>query len=233
MIYQYQNKPIFCNTVNDAQKLRMKKPRRASRDQHAALDYDQLQRQQETTDDTNTSSNEIQSRYNSSSQNNTSERRNHQSSSIKRNVSFADEVNVRNDDGNAELQSPIISNEPIIEENLPPSSLVNSSPLNIPTQDPTEEKFTDSDYHSLSPTSFHQQQYDRPSQSKYNLPSKYRLPLASKVLINKMDPNLRMLIIKELSKNGHVERPLSRMSKFQMILFISFLNIFYFRFNSW
>jgi hypothetical protein len=199
----------------------MKKPRRASRDQHAALDYDQLQRQQETTDDTNSSSNEIQLRYNSSSQNSTNERRNHQSSSIKRNVSFADEVNVLDSDGTTELPSSIISNEQIPEENLPPLSFVNSSPLKISTQDPIEEKFTDSDYHSLSPSSFHQQQqYDKPSQSKYNLPSKYRLPLASEVLINKMDPNLRMLIIKELSKNGHVERPLSRMSKFQMILSI-------------
>ncbi|CAF1269329.1 unnamed protein product [Adineta steineri] len=37
-------------------------------------------------------------------------------------------------------------------------------------------------------------------------------PLASDILIDKMDSNLRMLIIKELSKDNYIQRPLSKMS---------------------
>ena len=40
-----------------------------------------------------------------------------------------------------------------------------------------------------------------------------RLPLASETLIEKMDSNLRMLIIKELSKDSQISKPLSKMSK--------------------
>ena len=111
----------------------------------------------------------------------------------------------------------MLSND--LEENLSSQSFMNSSSFVIVNQDPVEERFNDSDYYSLSSSpnlqqQQQQQQQDPPSKSKYNLPSKYRLPLASDVLINKMDSNLRMLIIKELSKSGHMERPLSRMSKF-------------------
>ncbi|CAF1212165.1 unnamed protein product [Rotaria sordida] len=42
--------------------------------------------------------------------------------------------------------------------------------------------------------------------------SKSHLPLASDTLIDKMDSNLRMLIIKELSKDNYIQRPPSRMS---------------------
>lgn len=71
---------------------------------------------------------------------------------------------------------------------------------------------------------------------KYNLPTKYRLPLANEVLVNKMDSNLRMLIIKELSKSGHAERPLSRMSKYFYWRRNNLFNIsfdLYFRFKLW
>jgi hypothetical protein len=102
-----------------------------------------------------------------------------------------------------------MSNEQNIEEYLPSSPV-----LNISNQNPIEEKINDSDYYSSSSTSsFYQQLHNISLQTKYNLPLKYRLPLASEVLVNKMDSNLRMLIIKELSKSGHAERPLSRMSK--------------------
>jgi len=46
------------------------------------------------------------------------------------------------------------------------------------------------------------------------------LPSASDTLVDKMDSNLRMLIIKELSKNSHVERPPSKMSEFTILLFL-------------
>ena len=42
------------------------------------------------------------------------------------------------------------------------------------------------------------------------LPIKPRLPLASDTLVDKMDPNLRMLIVKELSKDSQIPRPPSR-----------------------
>jgi hypothetical protein len=38
-------------------------------------------------------------------------------------------------------------------------------------------------------------------------------PLASEILVDQMDSNLRMLIVKELSKTAHIQRPLSRMSQ--------------------
>ncbi|CAF1426208.1 unnamed protein product [Adineta steineri] len=205
-------------SINEAQKLRAKKPVHDSRDQQATVD------QQENTDDTNISSNDMALKSQSSNQNSTSERRNQHSASMKRNVSFADEVNVRNDDDktdfnpNNELPSTVMSHEQTGEDNFSSISLGNSPSLTFSDRNSTEEKINDSDYHSISSASSHhhqhqQQQYDAPSQStKYNLPSKYRLPLASEVTVNKMDPNLRMLIIKELSRSGHVERPLSRMS---------------------
>ena len=72
-----------------------------------------------------------------------------------------------------------------------------------------QEKYTDSDYHSsLSIAS----SYDYRPVVKSPLPQKYRRPLANEVPVNKMDSNLRMLIIKEISKSGHNERPISRMS---------------------
>jgi hypothetical protein len=116
---------------------------------------------------------------------------------------------------------------------------MNSSILIITNQLPVEDKFNDSDYYSLtSSPSFQQQQqqqqqqYDQPIKSKSNLPSKYRLPVANEVLINKMDSNLRMLIIKELSKSGHAERPISRMSK-SLNNLIPFLKDFRFRLSLW
>ncbi|CAF0849772.1 unnamed protein product [Rotaria sordida] len=211
-------------SINDAQKLRAKKTLddvlSGLRDQHAFFDLDQPQKQQEIIDNTHILSNdEIPSKSYSLNRDSTNERRSHQTSSAKRNVSFADEVNVFNDDDETYinqtriLPSTIISNEQNIEDNLSPSAFMNASSFIIPSQYSIEEKYIDSDYYSISSSSsFPSQQYDIPSQIKYNLPSKYRLPLASEVLVNKMDSNLRMLIIKELSKSGHNERPLSRMS---------------------
>ncbi|CAF1088781.1 unnamed protein product [Rotaria sp. Silwood1] len=214
-------------SINDAQKLRAKKTLDdvldGFRDQHAFFDLDQTQKQQEITNSTHILSNDqISSKSHSSDRNSTNERRSHQTSSAKRNVSFADEVNVFNDDDDDDiyinqtrrLPLTIISNEENNEENISSSAFINSSSFIISNQNPIEEKYIDSDYYSVSSSSssFQPQQYDIPSHIKYNLPSKYRLPLASEVLVNKMDSNLRMLIIKELSKSGHNERPLSRMS---------------------
>jgi hypothetical protein len=113
----------------------------------------------------------------------------------------------------------IVSNEQGMNENYDTSPFIDSSSL----INPIEEKFNDSDYYSLPSNSppYQQQQQQQQQQhyrdvsspSRFHLPSKYRLPLASEVLVNKMDSNLRMLVIKELSKSGHAERPLSRMSK--------------------
>lgn len=225
--FEIINEYIFFNLVNDAQKVRAKKSLddvlNGLRDQHAFFELDQPQKQQEISDDSNQSlsTNELPLKSQLSNRNNTSERRNHPTSSAaRRSVSFADEVNVLNDDEETylnqrnDLPATIPSNEQDMEEDLSSPSFTNSSTLILQN----EEKFNDSDYYSLSSSpSFHhqyqQQQNDSPGQSKYNLPSKYRLPLASEVLVNKMDSNLRMLIIKELSKSGHAERPLSRMSK--------------------
>ncbi|CAF2485809.1 unnamed protein product [Rotaria sp. Silwood2] len=211
-------------SINDAQKLRAKKTLddvlSGLRDQHAFFDLDQPQKQQEITNSTHILSNdEIPTKSHSSNRNSTNERRSHQTSSAKRNVSFADEVNIYNDDDETyinqerKLPSTIISNEQNNEETLSSSTFINSSFVTISNQNSLEEKYIDSDYYSVSSSSsFPSQQYDISSQIKYNLPSKYRLPLANEVLVNKMDSNLRMLIIKELSKTGHNERPLSRMS---------------------
>ncbi len=57
------------------------------------------------------------------------------------------------------------------------------------------------------------------------LPIKSHLPLASHTLVDKMDSNLRMLIIKELSKDSHIEKPLSKMSSFILNFFL-FSSIF-------
>ncbi|CAF3728380.1 unnamed protein product [Rotaria socialis] len=211
-------------SINDAQKLRAKKTLddvlNNLRDQHAFFELDQPQKQQAITDSTHTLSNEdIPLKSHSSDRSNINERRNHQVSVGKRNVSFADQVNVFNDDYETDIErttglsSTILSNEHNIDENLSSGSYTNSSSLILSNQNLADEKYIDSDYYSISSSSSLQhQQYDIPSQLKYNLPTKYRLPLASEVLVNKMDSNLRMLIIKELSKSGHNERPLSRMS---------------------
>ncbi|CAF1243877.1 unnamed protein product [Adineta ricciae] len=189
-------------SINDAQKLRAKKPSSASQDQNASPD----QTQHADMSDDPTLRSQLSSQH---------ERRNHSASGIKRTVSFADDFTLQQDNGQTDAQShtelpPIdTSDERILEENLVPTSSVNSSTMVAPHhQYPIDERFIDSDYHSSSSSSFH---HHRP-QSKYNLPSKYHRPSGKEVLVKKMDPNLRMLIIKELSKSGHAERPLSRMS---------------------
>ena len=47
--------------------------------------------------------------------------------------------------------------------------------------------------------------------------TKSSLPLASDTLVDKMDSNLRMLIIKELSKDNHIQRKPSKTSSFNMM----------------
>jgi hypothetical protein len=59
---------------------------------------------------------------------------------------------------------------------------------------------------------------------------KSRLPVASDTLVDKMDSNLRMLIIKELSKNDYIQKPSSKMSQFQMTLLLVHI-LFVFRKN--
>jgi len=166
----------------------------------------------------------------SSSRGSTSEKRAHPpASSVRRSVSFADEVNILNDYDETDLsqqQQQLITIEQeqqqqqqqSYDEDLAASPFVHSSSFIISSQEINEEKYPDSDYYSLSSTSpvHHPSttvQYEYSQPIKSSLPSKYRLPLANEILVNKMDSNLRMLIIKELSKNGHTERPLSRMSK--------------------
>ncbi len=194
------------------------------RAQHAFFDLEPVEKQQDIPDNSTISSDEIPLKSHSSSRNTTGERRrSHQSA--RRSVSFADEVNVVNDydeiefPQRIELPTRVIrSNEQYMEENMDSLQFMDSSSLITINQNLVEEKFNDSDYYSSSSAASpyqqqQQQHYDIPSQTRCNLPSKYRLPLASEVLVNKMDSNLRMLIIKELSKSGHAERPLSRMSK--------------------
>lgn len=218
---------ILFNQVNDAQKLRAKKPSSASQDPNASPD----QTQHADTSDDPTLRSQLSSQH---------ERRNHSASGIKRSVSFADDFTLQKDDGQTDAQShtelpPIdTSNERNLDENLAPTSLVNSSGIVASHhQYPIDERFIDSDYHSSSSSSFHHHHHQQ-SQSKYNLPSKYHLPSGKDVLVKRMDPNLRMLIIKELSKSGHAERPLSRMSRFLCRIHLSSLNkvSFDFRFNS-
>ncbi len=189
------------------------------REQHAFFDLEPTVKQEDSPESSNLLSDEIPSKSHLSSRNSTGDRR-RQSPSVRRSVSFADEVNVLNDYDESDLQQRIelpgrvTSNEQDMEDNLESSSFIDSSSFIVSNQNPpVEEKFHDSDYYSLSSASPPQQHHDIPSQSRYTLPSKYRLPLASEVLVNKMDSNLRMLVIKELSKSGHAERPLSRMSK--------------------
>ncbi len=52
--------------------------------------------------------------------------------------------------------------------------------------------------------------FENTLQKEKPLPIKPRLPLASDTLVDKMDPNLRMLVVKELSKNSQIPRPSSR-----------------------
>jgi hypothetical protein len=80
----------------------------------------------------------------------------------KRNVSFANEVNIIND-----------NNKEIEEQQI-----------NIIENQPKEKLFS----------------------------IKSHLPLASDTLVDKMDSNLRMFIIKELSQDSYVQRPLSKRS---------------------
>ena len=136
--------------------------------------------------------------------------------SIRRSVSFADKVNVLNGDGEIDLHPFVTSDLPTqvstasrdIEENV--YSLTPAADM-VSNLDLFQGKLTDSDYHSFSSSSFTDL---RPTSPKYHLPLKYRRPLGSDVSVNKMDANLRMLIIKELSKNGHADSPFSRMSEF-------------------
>ena len=48
---------------------------------------------------------------------------------------------------------------------------------------------------------------------------------ASETTIDKMDGNLRMRIIKELSRADHIQRPLSRMSKCRVVRILSFTDL--------
>ena len=57
-----------------------------------------------------------------------------------------------------------------------------------------------------------QQQQQQPVKEKMNS-TKLRLPSAHETLVDKMDSNLRMLIIKELSKDSQIPKPPSKMSE--------------------
>ena len=216
-IDQMKSSIFFVRIVNDAQKVREKKNLdvvlNGLREQHAFFDLEQPQKPpKEIADHTEFLPHEISMKSQPFN-------RNHQSSSMRRSVSFADEVNVLNDDDETdlhqqtELPATIRSHEQDSEHDLGSPSFINSSSLIISNEEPIEQAMPEPDYYALSATPSYQQQHNVPIQSKYHLPTKFRLPLAHDVLVNKMDSNLRMLIIKELSKSGHSERPLSRMSR--------------------
>lgn len=130
------------------------------------------------------------------------------SASTRRSVSFAPEVNVFNEDEDNETTPTAQQMENDSDEHFQTTTLQEIQQFSFPEQN--REKFSDSDYFSVSSNSSN---YEHQNAQKSALPSKYRLPIGSEILVNKMDSNLRMLIIKELSKTGHNERPLSRMSK--------------------
>ena len=190
------------------------------RDQHAFFDLEQGQKPPEITDNHELSSSDVPLKAQSSVRNHPNERRMNQSASMRRSVSFADEVNVLNDYDETDLHqqrevpSTVLSPRHDSENDLGSSSFMNSSSLIISHEEPNEQRIPEPDYYAaLSVTPSYQQQHNVPIQSRFQLPTKFRLPSAREVLVNKMDSNLRMLIIKELSKSGHSERPLSRMSK--------------------
>lgn len=215
------SKNILDGLVNDAQKVREKKNLdvvlKDLRDQHAFFELEQAPQPAEIIDD---HTGDIPMRSQSSTRNHLHERRTNQSVSMRRSVSFADEVNVVNDYDETDLHqqrglpSTVLSPRHDSENDLGSSSFMNSSSsLIIPHDEPMEQRIPEQDYYALSVTPSYQQQHNVPIQTKSQLPTKFRLPPAGDVLVNKMDSNLRMLIIKELSKSGHSERPLSRMSK--------------------
>lgn len=207
-------------TVNDAQKIRAKKTLETEldgfRSQHAFFDLDQTDSEQTLPVNGHLPAIESSSSVRPTSENG-ARRRIH---SDRRSVSFADRVNVLNDDDEQELQ-PIdhLDGTNDFQEHFASSSsslLINPSVEYSSHPEQYPERLLENNYYDYSsPPSQNQSPYSTRSISmtkKSSLPSKYRLPSARDTLVNKMDSNLRMLIIKELSKNGHTERPLSRMS---------------------
>jgi hypothetical protein len=153
--------------VNDAEKFRKKKTfnkeLNKSTNQEVLVDQDQ----QEVNNITITNNN-------NSDLNEMKELQTNSSSKMKRNVSFADQVDVIIDDSEIDEQETKVENQP-------------------------KEK---------------------------PLPPKPRFPLASETLVEKMDPNLRMLIVKELSKDSQNPKPPSRKGNNSFLLpFIFSLNI--------
>lgn len=224
------NSSLFYNClVNDAQKLRAKKSLDDTlsglRDQHAFFDLDQSESQPAMSSGSSNhlATVEAPSKAHASSRLGTSDRRQQRLASARRSVSFADEVNILNDDEEGDPQIRESSELSLIHSSneqqdfggrySSSSSFVDPSLEHPSHQQQMQERYIDSDYYSLSSSSSSQQQYDQQTPAKSTLPPKYRLPPAREILVNKMDSNLRMLIIKELSKNGHTERPMSRMSE--------------------
>lgn len=122
---------------------------------------------------------------------------------------------VRNNENLEELPSTITTKTNQTEQR--PNSHVNKRRVSFSTKvdvyDPdvllesNEEKSTvDSIDIQESSTSF-----SSPSSITYN----NERPSACETPIEQMEPNLRMLIIKELSKDAHQERPPSRRSEFR------------------
>lgn len=176
------------------------------RDQHAFFDLEQTDSQQ--TLPVNTQLVAIESTRPSSNLIVNDQQRRVSQHSNRRSVSFADRVNVMNDDDEQFLPPEIQSPD---QEHFDSSSLlINSSTEYSTHPEQFQQRTIENDFYNYStpiiPTPPTIQQH------RSTLPSKYRLPFAKDVLVNKMDSNLRMLIIKELSKNGYTEQPLSRMS---------------------
>jgi hypothetical protein len=144
----------------------------------------------------------------------TNSRRNSRPLSIARRVSFADEVNILNSSDERSqkpITSTVSSSNDRISEQEDRHEQVHSTVTQTSMQEDRQNRTNKNNDKSSLSAAFSQQQ--SPS---IQLPTKYRLPSAGDVLISKMDSNLRMLIIKELSKNGHNERFLSRMSRFSI-----------------
>jgi hypothetical protein len=136
----------------------------------------------------------------------TNSRRNSRPLSIARRVSFADEVNILNSSDERSqkpITSTVSSSNDRISEQEDRHEQVHSTVTQTSMQEDRQNRTNKNNDKSSLSAAFSQQQ--SPS---IQLPTKYRLPSAGDVLISKMDSNLRMLIIKELSKNGHQDRRL-------------------------
>ena len=77
----------------------------------------------------------------------------------------------------------------------------------------------------------HEVYYQQPVFKEKIIPTKPRLPSANETTVDQMDSNLRMLIVKELSKDTQVFQPSSRKSSFRLDDHPSFISLIRFTFS--